>query len=221
MNHTQAVEMKSPMRYVLGELEAAERDQFEEHMADCSNCMDEVWRATQFGASAREVFRARAEERPAGKLARWLQWRPFPALAFSTALNVALAACLGFVAFSVYPSMKAQLTRLSQVGPVEVVNVHGQVRDASGAGQVIQASGDFVILSFDVPQRYGKYVYSVADSSGRMVSSGEAPGDNAEVFNLKLPVARLAGGDYKVTATGLDGDRREQLGTCLIRVGPH
>lgn len=221
MNHTQAVEMKSPMRYVLGELEAAERDQFEEHMADCSNCMDEVWRATQFGANAREVFRARAEERPAGRLARWLRWRPFPALAFSTALNVALAACLGFAGFSVYPSMRTQLARLSRAGAVQVVNVHGQVRDASGASQVIQASGSGIVLSFDLPQHYQSYAYSVADASGRVVSSGETRGDFADTLNLMLPIGQLAPGEYKVTAAGLAGNQREELGSCLLKVGPN
>lgn len=213
--------MKSPMRYVLGELKAAERDQFEEHMADCSNCMDEVWRATQFGANAREVFRARSQEPSTGRVTRWLQWRPFPALAFSTALNVALAACLGFAVFSVYPSMKTQLARLSQAGAVAVVNVHGQVRDASGAPQVIQASGRQIVLSFDLPQRYQSYTYSVADASGRVISSRETRGDFADSLNLMLPIGQLAPGEYKVTAAGLAGNQREELGSCVVKVGPN
>jgi hypothetical protein len=221
MNHTQAVERKSPMRYVLGELEAGERDQFEEHMADCSNCMDEVWRATQFGANAREVFRAQAEERPAGRLARWFPWRPFPALAFSTALNVALAACLAFAVFNVYPSMKSQLARLNRAGAVAVVNVHGQVRDASGAPQTIPASGSHIVLSFDLPQRYESYTYSVADASGRVVSSGKTRGNFADSLNLMLPIGQLAPGEYKVTAAGLAGTQREELGSCLLKVGPN
>jgi hypothetical protein len=223
MNHIQAVEMKSPMRYVLGELAEPERDEFEEHLADCSNCMDEVWRATQFGANAREVFREHTNERPVGRLARWFQWRPFPALAFSAALNVALAGVVAYGALGAFPAKRAKLARLSAPGPIAVVEVRGVVRDASGAQQVVKAAGDLTVFSFDLPQRYERYVYSVADASGRVVMSGDAgsDSDSATKLNLKLPVGGLAPGEYKVTAAGLAGNAREELGTSLIRVGPN
>lgn len=223
MNHFQAVEMKSPMRYVLGELAEPERDEFEEHLADCSNCMDEVWRATQFGANAREVFREQTEEQPVGRLARWFQWRPFPALAFSAALNIVLAACLGYGALRVYPALQAKVAHLSQPGPIAVVFVRGQVRDASNSVQVVNVSANRVVLSFDLPQRYQSYVYSVADASGRVVMSGEAGGDSAGALslNVELTVAGLAPGEYKASAAGLTGGAREELGSCLLKVGPN
>ena len=51
MDHERATVTKLPMKYVLGELAPADRDEFEDHLADCSNCMNEVWMATAFAAN--------------------------------------------------------------------------------------------------------------------------------------------------------------------------
>jgi Putative zinc-finger len=205
------------MRYVLGELEPAARDEFEEHLADCSNCMNEVWTATTFAANAKEVFRT-GRRKPARKpILVWL-WRPSPAFAFSAALNVLLAAGLGYGLLRVIPGMRAEIAQLSLPAGVEVVSVLGVVRDASGTPQVVKAKGSWMVLSFDIAQGYGRYVYSVADESGRVVLSGEVPDAGSDSLNVPVRVGRLAPGEYRIAAAGIDGNRREELGTCLLQV---
>ena len=60
MDHETAIQMKAPERYAIGELAEADREAFEEHFAECSRCMDEVWALSAFAANARAVFRDRA-----------------------------------------------------------------------------------------------------------------------------------------------------------------
>jgi hypothetical protein len=220
MNHDQAIETKFPMRYVLGELAAADRDEFEEHLADCSNCMNDVWMATTFAANAKEVFRD-GEFKPAKAQGwAWLRW-PLPAFAVSAALNVALAIGLGYGALRVYPALRAEIAELSEPGAVDVVPVRGVVRDASGGLQVVKASGRLIVLSFDLPQRYDQYVYSIADGRGRVVMSGEIPYHGADSLNLRVPVGRLPLAKYTATVTGIAGSRHENLGVCLLEVDAH
>src|ERR1035438_7245710 len=108
MNHSQAIEKKSPMRYVLGDLAAADRDEFEENLADCSSCMNEVWMATSFAANAKEVFRSEPARPAASPFLAWLGWRPFPAFALSAALNIVLALGLGYGMLHLYPALREE-----------------------------------------------------------------------------------------------------------------
>jgi Putative zinc-finger len=64
MDHETAIQMKAPERYAIGELAATDRDQFEEHFAGCSRCLEEVGALVAFAANARAVFRERAAVRP-------------------------------------------------------------------------------------------------------------------------------------------------------------
>jgi hypothetical protein len=216
MNHNQAIENKSPMRYVLGELDGADRDAFEDHLADCSNCMEEVWTATQFAANAKEVFRAEAAKPRAARAPAWQWWRPFPAFAFSAAMNVALAAFLAYNVFHIDAGLRAELAEFTQPGVIQVAQVHGVVRGAAEAPVI--ATGRLLVLSFDSPHRYSRYFYSVADTSGRVVLSGESAGTASDVLNVRIPAGRLAPGQYRASASGVEGAQRDELGNCLIQV---
>ena len=93
MDHEMAVRLQASEKYLLGELSPVERDQFEEHLADCSRCMDEFWTTDVFAANARAVFEDRAAGRVQRKAYSWLDWfrlKAMPTLAFSGALNLPL-----------------------------------------------------------------------------------------------------------------------------------
>jgi len=218
MDHERATATKLPMKYVLGELAPADRDEFEDHLADCSNCMNEVWMATAFAANAKEVFREEAAEPAPAPRRKWFPWSPFPAFAFSAALNIALAAGLGYGVLRVYPGMRAELAEWNQAAAVDVVPVRGVERAATGSVQTVKTSGNLVVLSFDLPQRYEKYVYSIAEPTRGVVLSGEINYKGTDSLHLRVPAGRLAPGKYKVTVAGLNGSHREDLGACLLQV---
>ncbi len=217
MNHTQANESEMPTRYVLRDLAPADLEEFEDHLADCSVCMNDVWTATTFAANAKEAFRT-IKPKPASS--PWLLWvgRPFPALAFSTVLNVVLLAALGYMTLRLYPTWRAESAEMIFPGSISVVAVHGAVRDAA-APPVVKASGRLMVLSFDLPQRYPHYYFSIADSTGASILSGRIQDNGSDALNLRVPVGRLRRGDYRVTATGIKEDQSsDPIGTCLLQV---
>jgi len=218
MDHEEAVQAQASVRYVLGDLTPAERDAFEEHFADCSNCMNDVGLATTFATNAKEVFRDRAARGTPAKGVPWLRWRPFPALAFSGALNLVLVVALGYGLLRVPPAMRTEVAELIEPQSVEVVPVHGTTRGSADTLQTVRASGRTLILTFDLPQRYEHYYYSI-DRTGATVLSGEVTAaGRSDTLNLQIPVSRLHPGEYRVVLSGANGAAREDLGACLLQV---
>jgi hypothetical protein len=213
MDHDQALQADASTRYALGELTPEERDAFEEHFADCSVCMNHVETAAAFAANTRQVFLDRASRAREPKRFAWLQWRPLPALAFSTALNLALAAGLGYAVLMHRPAA------VDSVSAVEIVPIHGTTR-AAGGPQVVRMSSAPVVLTFDLPQHYDRYFYSIT-REGASVLSGELtlPGQ-ADSLNVRVPAGRLGSGEYRVEVTGAAGAVRENIGNCVLQVQP-
>jgi Putative zinc-finger len=221
MDHDQAIQIQATMRYMLGELTPAELDSFEEHFADCSVCMNEVESAAIFAANAKEAFREKALAADAPRRSSWWQWRPFPMLVFSAALNLILVAGLGYGLLRFRSATPVDSSNASQLESVDIVPVHGITRRGEGADQVIRASVRPVVLKFDLPQRYDHYYYSI-DRAGSAVLAGEVKvSGQPESLNLKIPVMLLTPGDYQVTVTGAIGVERENLVDCRLQVEPH
>jgi putative zinc finger protein len=109
MDHETAIQMKAPERYTIGELAAADRDEFEEHFAGCSRCMEEVWALSAFAANARAVFRDRADaaaRTPAAPPRRWfgsLRWQ----IAIPAFAALALAAVAIYQNNTTIPGLRA------------------------------------------------------------------------------------------------------------------
>jgi len=68
--HRAAVESMAAERYVLGEMEPAERDAFEDHFFDCIECSSDVRDETKIGAGAATEEALQAAPR-AGRFSGW------------------------------------------------------------------------------------------------------------------------------------------------------
>jgi hypothetical protein len=76
MDHNLASETYAAERYLLGEMPAEERDEFEEHFFSCRVCGEDVQIATVFIDNAKALYRERAlQTSPAHKQAMlWRDW---------------------------------------------------------------------------------------------------------------------------------------------------
>src|SRR5437588_743880 len=111
MDHVEAVKLNSVERYVLGELTAKERDTFEEHYFECTDCAAEVKAAAAFIDNVRESMRSGSW--PAAVVGRqsearkgWLGWlQP----AYPLAVIAGLVLVIGYQALITIPRMKHDL----------------------------------------------------------------------------------------------------------------
>jgi anti-sigma factor RsiW len=85
MEHNRAVESQAVDRYLLGEMPADEREDFEEHYFTCAQCAQDVCDAARFRANAREVLRDLSPYAPL-ETTRRSTWRnPFTIFLFAAA----------------------------------------------------------------------------------------------------------------------------------------
>ena len=133
MDHERAIEAQLPERYAFGELSGNERDNFEEHLADCTACMEGVDVALTFASNAHAVLRdqasaaAKASTAPAG----WFAWPSGRrVLAFSGAFNLALAGLVLYGILGPLASYESRLRILESPRVSEEFPVPGAVRGA-------------------------------------------------------------------------------------------
>lgn len=195
MEHDEAIRLRAVERYVARELSPELRDAFEEHFFDCQECSEGVNFELTFAANVRAALRTPAlQPMPAPtprslweKCRDWLRLRP--ALAFSYAGNVALAAGLAFFL----------LTGTREAVQPQFAQFHFAPGPTHGAEDVhALAAGDrLYAVRFLAPGRKSAtYSYEILDAAGRRESSGSVRATDSQEENLYLqvPVRGLPGG---------------------------
>lgn len=207
---------------MLGELSMAERDAFEEHLADCSRCMEDAATLDAFAANARAEFAAQSRPllaRPGFRLAGLLP-RLAPVMAFSGALNLVLLAVIGYGALRLLPSMRARIAEAGEPRVAQLWVVHGVSRSAS-AVYTVSRSGVQPVFRFDLPQRFAHYTYTIEQRTGGFRKTGPlAVAAGVERVDMTLPLANLEPGDYVIRIVGLDQSQSIEIGSWTLRVTP-
>jgi hypothetical protein len=221
MDHLVATESGAVERYLLGELAPKEREEFEEHMADCQRCLDDAWTGEIFAANAQAVFRERAAGTVVAPRKSWLdflRWRPMPALAFSGALNLALVAIVAVGVLRVVPHLESNLQEANQAGNGMDVFVPGPARGLSEPVMVSKSMG-FVTLNFDLSRQFSRYACAI-ERIDRPASGSCQINIQPDVSmqHLIVPVAGREPGDYRVTIKGSDGAKSQELLNVALHV---
>ncbi len=200
MDHDQAIETKFPMRYVLQELTPADRDEFEEHMADCSNCMNEVWMATAFAANAKEVFRAEGARQVAERAPWWgrfsfgaaPQWIPVAAC-------LLLAVTVGYQNLFEIQSLRAKIGQLDQ--PQVLASTPIVPPSSRGSSHLIEIPSGVAFfplsLATDVVGPGRQYQCELRSKSGNVIWNAPLQAlDPDQPLRLLIPTSQVSEGDY-------------------------
>jgi len=208
MDHQDAIRSRAAERYVARELSAEEENAFEEHFFDCPRCAEDVRFELTFAANTRAAARTLAEEAPlrlpksgffAGARA-WLRLRP--ALAFSFAANLILAAALGY----------SLLRSAYHPAPARFISLYFAPGPTHGAGDVhiIPPGGTSYLVRFLAPAaKSTSYSYELLDADGRHESGASlsSPAGEDESLCFELPLAGLPAGIHTlVVRSGPNGD---------------
>lgn len=210
MDHASVIAGQTAERYFLGELTVPERDEFEEHIADCSVCRSELLAIDQFAANAVEVFaeQSRQEAVPSrgwNRLPEWLRLRPLPTLALSGVLNFCLLFIAGY-----------GISHLGDNSPgsAEVVAIRPPARSAALQVVVLQKTTSFAVLRFDLPHPYQQYFWAFEGAPPKPLPLPVDP----ETLSFTVPVRSLPSGDHKLRVTGMEGEKSVTIGECILRV---
>jgi len=197
MDHAEAVQTNATERYLLGELNAAEVDAFEEHYFDCMSCADDVRTGVHLLDGGRQLVREPASTKTAvvsmaAHRARRSGWLPIVAAAMlvvAVGLPMMLRSDRGGASF-------------------EVGHEHSLLLSGTRGGDagVITLSDDQpAVLYVDVPPEpaYARYEARLSTPGGKVVAARAVSPEQTK-DPLPLVLRGLAAGTYEVVIEGAD-----------------
>ena len=212
MDHDMVVRQKMTERYLLGELDPAARDEFEEHFFDCADCALDVHAGSLFVEQSKVVLAEKPELVAAGLPATapvpakpgWLAWlRP----AVVVPVMVMLLAVIGYQNLVIYPQMQQALNS-PQVLPWASVNVGTY----GSEGPVITTRpGEGFLLFVRIPPEggYSHYMAELYNPGGKLewsltipVASGKETSAQDQ-WPVQVPGANREAGSYTLTVRGV------------------
>ena len=205
MEHAEALTTNATERYLLGEMPESERDRFEEHFFDCTDCASDVRDGARMMAAGREVAAETANVRSISSSPKWMKWIP----------QAAAAAVIGgsvgwFGALNYAPRLAATADVPAVVEVVHYELPTDTVR--AGATEVLEVrAGEGVVLDFAIPdsEEAASYVYTLRDEKGRVFISKAVSLDDA-LDRVELSLRGLPRGSHELVIEGVrktDGNR--------------
>jgi hypothetical protein len=207
MDHSEVVRLKVVEKYILGELTADLREQFEEHYFDCPECAAEVKALATFAAASRMISEedlvANAELRERAKQRRgWFSWlRPV----IAAPAIVALAAIVVFESVVTIPALKRQRTPEQTVQVYESsFRVQGTTRGENTSTVTVHSNQSFGLdFDFTPAQSFENYKGMLVDPAGQAVLSFDIKGEEAnKELHLVIPADKVHSGKYDLIFIG-------------------
>ena len=210
MNHDEAIRLKAAEKYLLGELSAELRDQYEDHYFGCAECAREVRTGAVFIDNARDVLgsgsvaEAGAKHQPA-RSGGW--WTALLRPAFAVPALALLLLVAGYQNAVTIPHLK---TALSQSDVAQTLPSFSLISGNSRGGAPLAISvpaGKPFSLFVDIPPKgsYASYVCEFQTESGTPELSLNVSADEAKrTVQLLIPAGRLTSGKHVLIVRGLD-----------------
>ncbi len=209
IDHHKAKRKNIASRYVLGELTAREREEFETHYFDCRECGEDV-NALLAISGSRSVLAEVPDESPeafrSGRRVGWLEsfrgWTLRPA--FAIAPLFALVVLTGLTTYQVSASRRQPAAQA-----ILAFTLHPEARGEDTA--VPAAAGPFFVLNVDVPGVAERWLWQIrrADStSGFLDGAAPSPPPGA-ALTLLIPASQLPPGAYILSVRHATAQRKD------------
>ncbi len=207
MDHETSIKSHAAEKYLLGELSPNEREAFEQHYFDCSECAESVRLGFQFGENARAEFAEQARkaewEQPV-KSRSWLDWfRPVFLVPATAVLTLALV----YQNAVQIPGLRARLSRMETPLVLSSMVMAPSSR-ASVPVIEVPASAGFTQLTLGVGPVRGaeRYECMLRSESGKTIwtlpITKLEPDSNV---NVLIPTSTLESGYYDAVLAGVTG----------------
>ncbi|HLY98545.1 MAG TPA: hypothetical protein VKT33_05715 [Candidatus Angelobacter sp.] len=204
MNHEEAVRTQAAERYLLGEMNEAERDAWEAHFFSCAVCAEELKAGAGFVNAVQDFFgsapMARVPEHSSAPA--WLNWRGLlqPAPAFACALLL-----LG--SFTIYQNT-VTMARLRQP---QVVAATFLTQSRSGESKTIAVPRDGRFeLRIELPPggNYSAWEGQIVSEAGRVAANIPISAQQAhDQIGISLYAGTLQPGNYLLVVRGTTGEQ--------------
>jgi hypothetical protein len=163
MDHSEAIRLDAPEKYLLGELSPQLRDEFEEHFFTCRECSTDVKAGAAFIDNARNILREEPAKQTALKPAsrRWFGWfQP----AYSLAAVLVLVALISYQNIVTIPRLKQSVTQPEALTSYSLITAASR---GAGATVIHPQTGRPFGIYVDIPavQPFPYYSLKIANGS--------------------------------------------------------
>src|SRR6185312_4764712 len=207
MDHAEANKIQAVERYLLGDLQSSEREEFEEHFFSCPECAEEVMTGATFVDNTRAVLREDAQQAK----------KTFPALADAVRANwfrsrfVTTMAVAGFAVLAVATGYQntVEIPRLehavNEMGGLVVTPAIALENNRGGQKDAIPSSEDqrSLFVPHEWSESYSSYMCDIEKLPGQSVEISGKPFSAAGPFTVSIPVGKLDPGRYALVVYGL------------------
>jgi hypothetical protein len=218
MEHSEAIQLMAAEKYLLDELSADVRDEFEEHLFGCHECAMDMRTASVFLEQGKtvlaepEVAIVREKDKSRPGLFAWL--RP----AFAIPAMAALLLVIGYQNLVTLPQMTRslkQLTRpLNKPQLLPATTVHLLTYGTNDSPPLVVHQGEGFLLNVIAPpdHRYPAYEADLSSPAGGVESVAISASDD-DTWPIEFPGANRPSGKYQVTVYGVTaGGQNVQVG---------
>jgi hypothetical protein len=211
MDHDEAVRQKATEKYLLDELDAERRDEFEEHLFDCQECALDVRSAAMFVEETKIVLgklpavapalASVASSKVSSAKSGWFAWfRP----AFAVPVLAVLLAVIGYQNFVVLPHL-TQAVNQPQLVPWASVNVSTRGTDGT-AIKARRGQGFSLLLNLPPEDGLASYQADLYNPGGKLEWSGAISAPAAEQGRIiYIPGNDRQSGTYTLVVRGITG----------------
>jgi hypothetical protein len=205
MTHLEAKQAMAVEKYLLGEMTAAQREEFEAHLFDCEECAADLKATAAFLDAAKDEFKRGGLP----KTSRPERLRPVLDVLFRPAFLSGAFACLLLVVLYqnilVLPKLKGQVDRLQSPEILAAITLIGANSRAGTTPARAVVDGEALLLSFDVPPDGGYDAYSaqlLGPSGGILWSKPISAAQAQDTVSLRIPGQRWEAGEYTLILQG-------------------
>ena len=200
MEHAEARDKNATDRYLLGELNAAEADAFEEHYFDCPECAEELRSGMQFMEGGRKLVHEATAPEPA--IAPVV---PIPQRRSSAMIWVPAAAAAILVIALATPMLMTKQSA-AEAPSFEVASQHSfLLSESRSAGTVPTLNGNApIVLWADVPSEptYSRYEARLIQPNKKDIALPFTPDPSGDA--TPLTVRGLSAGPHELVIVGTD-----------------
>jgi hypothetical protein len=212
MDHQEAIQSNTLEKYILGELSADLREQFEAHYFDCPECAENLKSLSSFVSAGRICFEEAnaAKDMSRGPIAQW-SWLAWLKPAIAAPAILVLAAVILFQAAGTIPPLK-EGGRKQLLGQIyqSSFRLQGRTRGETSPKIAVRRNEAFA-LDFDfIPARsFPDYKGNLIDPSGHSALEFDIRGEEAnKQLYLVIPGDELRAGSYELVFTGQSATQR-------------
>ncbi len=206
MNHSEAVESQAAEKYLLGELRAGERDNFEDHFFVCDDCADAVRSGMLFVDNAAAEVKAAsatnpsAVREPVGR--SWKDWFRFEWR--SPAFAIPMLALVGVSGLWMNDHARLSDTLADATAPQPLVNLPLDITRGAASATVSRQAHFFAVTFFMEPRQNSEYSVRIS-GQGVSPASVTIPDRPDGRFSILLPASRYQAGHYDFTVNSGSG----------------